>query len=146
MRTIIGNPVWRGNRARGPNRADYARRMVHAPLPGRWLVGFGALVGALTTVTYLSLITAEGDNEVAVVVAWAAAMTVPCILALLAAFAGRTAPWLALTATVLFAGLGLLAILSIGIGFVAAAFLTGVGAAASARPAQRGPTPHPPAM
>jgi len=71
---------------------------------------------------YLTLILNEGGNEVWAIVPWAGLMAVGPILAVIAGNVAkdRDARTLLITSAVLFFGIGVLALLSIGIGFLVA--------------------------
>lgn len=84
-----------------------------------------AVVAALTTVVYLVVILREGDNPVRDVVPWLMAMLIGTVAAVASALApdprvGRLA---AIAATVVLGGLGVVAIFSVGVGFILAAVL-----------------------
>lgn len=90
----------------------------------------GAVVAALTTGIYVAVIVQESDNPFWAVVPWVMIMLLGTFAALAAALApgprlGRSC---ALAAVAILASLGLVAIFSVGIGFIVAAGLVCVAA------------------
>jgi hypothetical protein len=79
---------------------------------------------------YLTLIFSEGDNDVWAIVPWAGLMAMGPILAVIAGIVtvDRDARILLIASAALSFGVGVLAILSIGIGFLAAGAVALYGA------------------
>jgi hypothetical protein len=99
----------------------------------RVLAGAGAVVALAMTTLYLVIIGEEGDDPFWSVAPWVAAMLVGAGAAVVAAIAGdeRLARGSAVVAAALLAALGLVSILSIGLGFLLAALLAALAAAAA---------------
>lgn len=113
-------------------------------LPRRgWATLSGALAG-LTLLVYVAVIGGEGDDSFWEVFPWVLVMLVGVGAAATAALArdSRVRQAFALAAVVLLAVLGLVSILSIGLGFLLAAGAAGFAAVGEAR-ANRPPTPEP---
>lgn len=108
--------------------------LVHAGR--RALAGASAVVALAVTTLYVVIIAAEGDDPVWSVAPWFLAMLAGSAAALLAATTAdpRLGRASAIAAAVLLGALGLVAILSIGVGFLLAALLAAL-AAAAAQPA-----------
>lgn len=87
-----------------------------------------AALGLASVGIYVAIILTEGNNTLLQVVPWAGTMLVASVAALVGAVAPKAslAKGALVTATVLFAVLGFLAILSIGILFVISAGLSAV--------------------
>ena len=100
----------------------------------RWWRGLAVAAAVLdggAVAIYLAVIDAQGDEALtdAGIVGWAAAMSVPGVLSALATATGpRVSSWLLGAAAVGAGGLGLLAILSVGLLFLAVAALSGAAA------------------
>ncbi len=92
-----------------------------------WALAAGA-IGLVTLGIYIAVLLSEGNNAISEVVPWVAAMTVASVLALVGAKAGdrAVARRTLLAAAVLFGVLGMLAILSVGILFLAASAMSAV--------------------
>lgn len=100
------------------------------PKEVRRLAAASGMLGAASVALYLAVMVGEGDNSAAKIAVWAAAMTVPTVLALLStSLAPGVARWTLLAATALFLPLAIL--VSLGIGFLAAGVLAGVAAVKS---------------
>jgi hypothetical protein len=99
----------------------------------RVLAGAGAAVALGMTVLYVAVIVEEGDDTFWSVAPWAVAMLAGAGVALFAATTGddRRARGSAILATVLLGALGVVSILSIGLGFLLAAALAALAAAAA---------------
>lgn len=84
-----------------------------------------AVVAALTTVIYVAVIVREGNNSFWTVFPWVMIMLIGTFAALASALAPgpRVGRFCAIAATVIFGVLGLVAIFSVGLGFVMAAGL-----------------------
>lgn len=99
----------------------------------------GAVVAALTTGVYVAVIVQEGDNSFWSVAPWVVVMLIGTFAALAAALVRtpRLGQACAIAAVAVLGGIGLLAILSVGIGFLVAAGLvcaTAVSYSPSAQP------------
>lgn len=109
----------------------------------RVLAVTGGVLALLTWVVYLSVIRSQGNDEFAQVASWSAVMlAIPLLATVSLVVSRRIASILLALATADAAGLGLLAIFSVGLGFLAAAAaLAGacVTALAAATPAAAAP-------
>lgn len=96
-----------------------------------------AAVAVLTTVTYVVVILQEGNNAFWDVFPWVTIMLIGTLAALATALAPdpRVGRFSAVAATVILGALGLVAILSVGIGFIVAAVLACVAAVSASRAA-----------
>lgn len=101
-----------------------------------WAVG-AAVIGLAMVAAYIAIIFGlEDNNSLFVVSPWILAMAIPA----LGAFASvviddhRSARAVLIGSAVVFTTLGLVSILTIGLGFLVAAMLAGVGAARSSIP------------
>jgi hypothetical protein len=99
----------------------------------RALASAGALVAFAVTAVYVVAIGEEGDDTLWEVAPWAVAMLAGSGAAVFAATTGddRQGRTSALVATVVLGALGLVSILSVGVGFLLAALLTALAAAAA---------------
>lgn len=89
-----------------------------------WAVA-ASLLGYVMTIVYVVLIFSEGNNRFTEILPWALLMGAAATLALVGSFVEKKiARHLLNGAAVLYALLGILAILTIGVGFLAAAVLT----------------------
>jgi len=90
-----------------------------------------ALVAALTTVVYVVVILQEGNNAFWDVFPWVTIMLIGTLAALVPALAAdpRVGRASAIAATVVLGALGVVAILSVGVGFILAAALACLAAA-----------------
>ncbi|NYJ03686.1 hypothetical protein HNR19_004384 [Nocardioides thalensis] len=108
----------------------------------RVLAAIGGALALVTWLLYLSVIDAQGGGDAARVVFWSVAMlAVPALAAVSLVVSRRAASIVLALATAPAAGLGLLAIFSVGPGFLAAAAALAAAcvcalAATGARPAQ----------
>jgi hypothetical protein len=95
------------------------------------LVGFGMLA------FYLALILSQEDNSLADILPWAGLMTTAATFALIAARIDNIqyARTLLIGSAVVYFGIGVVSLLTIGIGFILAAVLAVVGVAMLSRPA-----------
>ena len=82
-----------------------------------------AVVAALTTAVYVVVILQEGNNSFWDVFPWVVIMLMGTFAALASALAPRVGPFSAIAATVILGILGVLAIFSVGVGFILAAVL-----------------------
>lgn len=91
----------------------------------RLLAGSSAVVALLTTAVYVAVIDAQGNDSVGEVLPWVAIMLVGAFLALGSAATSRRIPGQvgAAAGAVVLGLLGLLAIFSVGLGFMVAALL-----------------------
>lgn len=105
-----------------------------------WALGAG-IVGSILVGVYVALFVGEGDNSIAAMAPWASLMLVAAALAFVGAAAKsrRVVRAALLGATIVFGAIGLLAIFTIGILFIAAAVMSGV-ALAKLPPAEEAPT------
>jgi hypothetical protein len=89
-----------------------------------------AVVAAFTTVIYVLVIVREGDNSFWAVFPWVVIMAVGTFSAMASALAAApgVGQFCAIAAMVILGVLGLVAIFSVGIGFIVAAVLAGVAA------------------
>lgn len=115
------------------------RRMAspRASAPRLWAVA-SAISAALTTTTYLVVITLQGDSPFWDVVPWFMLMLIGTAAAVAPAFVVDHKLRLvsSIVAAVILGGLGIVAILSVGAGFILAAGLAVVAAASlAAQPA-----------
>lgn len=94
-----------------------------------------AVVAVLTTVTYVIVVLQEGNNAFWDVFPWVMIMLIGTLAALASALAmdPRVGRFSAIAATVILGVLGVVAILSVGIGFIVAAVLAGIAAVSSSR-------------
>lgn len=92
------------------------------------LVAFA--IGIITVAVYVIAVTAQGNNSATQTAFWAATMVLPSALALIAwrTEQARTARRLLISAAIVFALLGLLGALSIGVGFLLAGLAAFFGA------------------
>lgn len=97
------------------------------PLHGihRMTASASAVVAALTTVIYVAVIVQEGNNSFWAVFPWLMIMLIGTFAALASSLAPgpRVAQFCAIAAAVILGTLGLVAIFSVGIGFITAAVL-----------------------
>ena len=95
----------------------------------RLAVGAAVLAGAMLAI-YLGLIIAEGGNSLASVLPWASLMGAGCVTLIIASWIREdtTARTLLNAGAVAYAVLGIVSILSIGIGFIAVAALSATAA------------------
>ncbi len=93
-----------------------------------WAAG-AAVIGAFMLATYLALILSEDGNTVSSILPWAVLMASAAAMALGSLFMGdrRPARNLLIGAAVLFGLLGVVSILTIGLGFLVAAALATIG-------------------
>ena len=105
---------WWGRR----NRTDETAPRVS---PRRWAV-FATVVGSVTVAIYITVVVAESNNNAVSIVAWASAMCLPVVLSLAGAIihSERRARTMLLISAVLFLGIGVVSIFSVGSGFLAA--------------------------
>ena len=96
-----------------------------------------AVVALLTTLAYVVVILQEGNNAFWEVFPWVTIMLIGTLAALAPALAPdpRVARFSAIAATVILGALGVVAILSVGIGFILAAVLACLAAVSSSRAA-----------
>jgi hypothetical protein len=94
----------------------------------RWALA-ASIVGFATLGVYVVILLVEGNNTVGEIAPWAGAMAVASVLAFVGAMAsnGIVAKFTLLPATVLFWLLGVLGIFSIGILFLSASVMSGLG-------------------
>jgi MFS family permease len=94
-----------------------------------WCVG-AAVIGFAMMAVYVTLILTEGNNSFSEVLPWALLMAAPTIGAFVAAVIPDrgTARRIVIGSAVLFAIIGAVSLLSIGIGFLIAAILASVAA------------------
>lgn len=94
--------------------------------PGMLSVAAGVL-GGLVTVAYVAIVATEGNNFWGQIVAWALSMAAPCVLAFASLrLPQRSARWTRVAAAVLFAALGV--VTSLWLGLLPAAVLAGLAA------------------
>lgn len=110
------------------------------PLRGvqRMFAWASAFVAALTTVVYLVVIRQEGNNPFWDVFPWVTIMLMGTLAALTSALTpgprvGRVS---AIAATVILGVLGVVAMFSVGVGFILAAALAGLAAVSYSMPAR----------
>lgn len=102
---------------------DVEQSSARLPRAARIAAWCGVAVGLGTVGLYRVVLDAQGDADSGTA-AWTAIMLAPCALAFVATLTGpRRASVLFGASAVLFGGLGLLAIFSIGLGFLLAAAL-----------------------
>jgi hypothetical protein len=99
--------------------------MRHRP----WATG-GAILGLVMVVIYVSLILSEGENSIVDILPWALLMAITVAIAFASVFVAdqRLARNLLIAATVLFGLLGVVSLLTIGLGFLLAAAAVAIGA------------------
>lgn len=96
----------------------------------RMAASASAVVAALTTVLYVAVIVQEGNNSFWAVFPWLMIMLIGTFAAMASSLAPgpRVAQFYAIAAAVILGILGLVAIFSVGIGFIMAAVLAGLAA------------------
>ena len=96
-----------------------------------------AVVAVLTTVAYVVVILQEGNNAFWEVFPWVTIMLIGTLAALAPALApdARVGRFSATAATVILGALGVVSILTVGIGFIVAAVLACIAAVSSSRAA-----------
>lgn len=97
-----------------------------------------AVVAALTTMVYVAVILQEGNNPFWNVFPWVMIMLIGTLAALATALAPdpRVGGFSAISAAVILGVLGLVAIFSVGVGFILAAVLACLAAVSSSRAAR----------
>lgn len=88
----------------------------------------GAATAFATWLVYLAVILAEDDNAATKVVTWSVVMVTPAVVAAACALAGPRSRLLALADAVVLAIIGVVAMFSVGLGFLLAAALVLAGA------------------
>ena len=110
------------------------------PLHGihRMAASASAVVAALTTVIYVAVIVQEGNNSFWAVFPWLMIMLIGTFVALASSLASgpRVGQSCAIAAAVILGVLGLVAIFSVGIGFILAAVLACLAAVSHSLPAR----------
>ncbi len=83
-------------------------------------------MGLLMLTVYLVILANEGNNSIGEILPWVFVMAIPTVAVFASGMTAkrRIAGNLAITATILFAGVGLLALASIGFGFLIAASMS----------------------